>query len=103
MRYTIIISVAAEQDLSCIYSSIAVNNESIANKVLNEFYNKIVGLEYFPFRYPKLSKTNKEVENIRVTYLYKYYIIYKIDDLNKIVYIYRIVYCAKDIKKIKIK
>ena len=47
MRYTITISVEAEQDLSCIYKSIALNDEFIAKRALNAFYQKIIGLEYF--------------------------------------------------------
>ena len=100
MRYTITISVEAEQDLSCIYKSIALNDEFIAKRALNAFYQKIIGLEYLPYRNPKLFKKN---ESIRVTYLYNYFIIYEVNDLKSAVYIYRVVYCAKDIKKMKLK
>ena len=46
MRYTITISIEAEQDLSCIYKSIVVNNEVLAKRVLDEFYEKIKSLEF---------------------------------------------------------
>ena len=59
MRYTITISIEAEQDLSCIYKSIVVNNEVLAKRVLDEFYEKIKSLEFFPYRNPKLLKKQK--------------------------------------------
>ena len=103
MRYTITISIEAEQDLSCIYKSIVVNNEVFAKRVLDEFYKKIKSLEFFPYRNPKLLKKHKIEENVRVTYLYRYFILYEIDDLKNVVNIYRIVYCGKDVRRLKFK
>ena len=103
MRYTITISIEAEQDLSCIYKSIVVNNEVLAKRVLGEFYEKIKSLEFFPYRNPKLLKKHKIEENVRVTYLYRYFILYEIDDLKNVVNIYRIVYCGKDVRRLKFK
>lgn len=103
MRYTITISIEAEQDLSCIYKSIVVNNEVLAKRVLDEFYEKIKSLEFFPYRNPKLLKKHKIEENVRVTYLYRYFILYEIDDLKNVVNIYRIVYCGKDVRRLKFK
>ena len=103
MRYTITISIEAEQDLSCIYKSIVVNNEVLAKRVLDEFYEKIKSLEFFPYRNPKLLKKHKIEENVRVTYLYRYFILYEIDDLKNVVNIYRIVYCGKDVRRLEFK
>ena len=103
MRYTITISIEAEQDLSCIYKSIVVNNEVLAKRVLDEFYEKIKSLEFFPYRNPKLLKKHKIEENVRVTYLYRYFILYEIDDLKNVVNIYRIVYCGKDVRRLNFK
>ena len=103
MSYTITISIEAEQDLSCIYKSIVVNNEVLAKRVLDEFYEKIKSLEFFPYRNPKLLKKHKIEENVRITYLYRYFILYEIDDLKNVVNIYRIVYCGKDVRRLKFK
>ena len=103
MRYTITRSIEAEQDLSCIYKSIVVNNEVLAKRVFDEYYEKIKSLEFFPYRNPKLLKKHKIEENVRVTYLYRYFILYEIDDLKNVVNIYRIVYCGKDVRRLKFK
>ena len=103
MRYTITISIEAEQDLSCIYKSIVVNNEVLAKRVLDEFYEKIKSLEFFPYRNSKLLKKHKIEDYVRVTYLYRYFILYEIDDLKNVVNIYRIVYCGKDVRRLKFK
>lgn len=75
----------------------------LAKRVLVEFYEKIKSLEYFPYRNPRLLKKNKKEENVRVTHLYRYLILYEIDDLKNVVNIYRIVYCGKDIRRLKFK
>ena len=101
MRYTITISIEAEQDLSCIYKSIVVNNEVLAKRVLDEFYEKIKSLEFFPYRNPKLLKKHKIEENVRVTYLYRYFILYAVLK-NDVVFVFKILYCGQDINKIEI-
>ncbi len=81
-NYKITWSPSAYKDLQNIYSYIKyfLKEKNTANKIVKKILYAISNLNYFPERYIKLKDPKFAVKNIRKMYVYKYNIIYEINE-----------------------
>ena len=98
MAYKIVITNVAEKDLNEIIDYIS--KKLFAPKAASEFLDKIElyyeNIALNPLMFPSCESINLKHKNYRKAVLENYIMFYKVDDVNKTVYIMRFVYAKSD-------
>lgn len=101
MKYKILFSESARNDLKQIVMYIAFEllEPNIAFKLSERILDAIKTLDDFPKRNKLCGYETWKSKGLRVMPIENYLVFYLVDDINKVVQIYRIFYCKRDIKK----
>ncbi len=96
--YEIILTDSAKIDLDEIYEYIKLKEKNSANRLMDKIENDILKLEQYPYSCLEVNvKPHKEVYRKLVTE--NYIVLYKIDEKNKRVMIFNIIYGKRDYLK----
>ena len=92
-EYEIIITQKAEDDFTQIYFHLAyvLLRPDLANNVKEKIQNKINGLSYMPYRFREYG-----IDDLRIALVPFYKIIYSVSEIEKKVFIVRIIYSLSD-------
>lgn len=98
IKYEIIITDKAKNDLKDIfyYISNSLMAENAANNLMNEFENSILRLENLPKSCSIIEHYKDKKFEYRKLIIKNYIVIYRIDELQNLVYISRIVYGGRN-------
>lgn len=99
MKYKLLISIKAQQDLEAIYEYIKKDNLSSAIKLINLIYNSLENLQFFPEIGVNLSNYTIENNNYKFLIIKKKFIVFYIID-NKEIKVIRIFRTEQDYIKI---
>ncbi len=99
MKYDILFTYKAENDLKSIYNYIANNLKSplTAVNVLNKIENRILKLENLPHRYKFYENEPWKSKGLRDMPVDNFIVLYYVDDTGHTVSIIRVIYGGKDI------
>ena len=99
IEYKVDYSLEAITDLETIYFNILLTsfNHMVANDVINNILNKIDSLYIFPSRFQIIDESPWKEKGIRSVVCKHHYILYLVDEDNKVVTIYRICSTKQDI------
>lgn len=86
-------------DISC-YISETLLEPSIANKLYDEIKNGIFSLKTMPSRFPVIDEKPFSLLRIRKLCVKNYIIFYSVDDNQKIVTVFRILYGRRHIENL---
>lgn len=97
MAYRVYISDYALRDLEAIheYISSELKSPRTSKKLTNELINEIYSLDEFPNRYP--YHRSRKFKDLRKMVVKNYLVFYRVNEKDKSVMVYRIVYSRKDI------
>lgn len=102
MKYTVKISTQASEDIKDIYEYIAdvlCENETALN-ILNLFEENILSLSEMPGRYRIYESEPWQSRGVHVMSVKKYLIFYVINEEEKTVNVFRVIYGSRDIENV---
>ena len=101
MKYSIVLTEAAQADLSEIFKYIAVELQSVqnANSQLSRIEKAIASLDQMPERYRIYDKKNWRRRNMRIVPVDNYLVFYVPNQENRTVTVMRIMYGGRYIDK----
>lgn len=101
MKYSIVLTEAAQADLSEIFKYIAVELQSVqnANSQLSRIEKAIASLDQMPERYRIYDKKNWHRRNMRIMPVDNYLVFYVPNQENRTVTVMRIMYGGRYIDK----
>ncbi|MBQ9900977.1 MAG: type II toxin-antitoxin system RelE/ParE family toxin [Clostridia bacterium] len=99
MKYSVEISVEAENDIEDIYRYIAFNLCSLDNAAgqVDRLYKMIFSLDEMPFRFRRFPRKDKGKDELRIVSVNKYCIFYIVDEMNRRVIIVRVLYGSRNL------
>lgn len=101
MKYSVVLSPEALNDIDNIYSYIAVTlgEKEIAAKMVREIENSILSLDEIPKRFKLYDDEPWRSRELRVMNVKKYLVFYFADDDIQTVNVLRVIYGSRDIGK----
>lgn len=101
MKYSIVLTEAAQADLSAIFRYIAVDLQSVqnANAQLSRIEKAIASLDQMPERYRVYDKKNWRERNLRIMPVDNYLVFYAPTHDDTTVTVMRILYGGRDIDR----
>ncbi len=100
MKYQVIISDKANEDLRGIFQHIAFELQSSSNAVkqLERLEAEIKSLDQMPMRYPVYQKAPWSTRNLRVMPVNNYLVFYIADSKQQIVHVIRVMYGGRNVE-----
>ena len=104
MEYEVLYTKAANEDLEEIYNyiSLVLYNIKAAKNLINEIFDSIDLLATFPKAHKLCEEPRFAKKNIRFLMVNNFKVFYLLKEETKKVVIYRVIYCKRDISKIKL-
>jgi toxin ParE1/3/4 len=101
MKWTVIYSAQARQDLRNIYEYIAYNLRvpETANRQTGRIMKEIRSLDEMPFRFKLYDEEPWHSQGIRILTVDNYFVIYQPNETENTVNVVRIIYSGRDISK----
>lgn len=101
MKYSIILSPEALNDIDSIYSYIAdtLREKEIAIKMIRQIENNILSLNELPNRFRLYDEEPWKSRGLHIMSVKKYLVFYIPDDENQTVNVLRVIYGSRDIER----
>jgi len=104
MEYKVLYTKEANEDLEeiCNYISLVLYNIKAAKKLIKEIFDSIDLLRTFPKAHKLCEESRFAKRDIRLLIVNNFKVFYSVKDETEKVVIYRVIYCKRDISKIKL-
>lgn len=102
MKYTVSLSPEAVKDINCIYEyiAIALGEKDIAVNMINLIEKNILSLDEMPGRYKIYDNEPWKSRGVHIMPVKKYLVFYVVDENNKAVNVFRVIYGSRDIENV---
>lgn len=102
MKYTVNLSAEAVKDINGIYEyiAIALGEKEIAVNLINLIEKNILALDEMPGRYKIYDNEPWKSRGVHIMPVKKYLVFYVVDDNEKSVNIFRVIYGSRDIDNV---
>lgn len=102
MKYTVNLSPEAVKDINGIYEYIAValGEKEIAVNMIDTIEKSILSLDEMPRRYRLYNEEPWKSRGVHIMSAKKYLVFYVVDDKEKAVNIFRVIYGSRDIDNV---
>lgn len=102
MKYTVNLSHEAVKDINGIYEyiAIALGEKEIAVNMINLIEKNILSLDEMPGRYKIYDSEPWKSRGVHIMPVKKYLVFYVVDENNKSVNVFRVIYGSRDIENV---
>ena len=105
MKYTVILSDEASEDIQAVFRYIAEEKglPITARRWVDSVENAIKGLDYMPYRYPRYELQVSEVSELRKLVIERHLVLYTVNDAEHLVFVFRVISERQDAASILMK
>ena len=105
MKYTVIVSEEASEDIQAVFRYIAEEKglPITARRWVDSVENAIKSLDYMPYRYPRYELQVPEVSELRKLVIERHLVLYTVKDTEHLVSVFRVISGRQDVASILMK